>query len=417
MSRSLRVLLGVTGGIAAYKSAEIVRRLRGRGHEVRCALTRGAVAFVSPLTLEVLTGRAVWQEEYLTAAGGLIRSPSPQPSPQGEGARPGGEEAHITAAAWADVLCVAPVTAHTLGRLALGLADDFLTTTALAFAGPVVVAPAMHSTMWDQPAVRENVETLRRRGVRIVGPVEGPLASGEVGLGRMAEPEEIAVAVEEAALPGPLAGRTVVVTAGPTFEPVDPVRFLGNRSSGKMGFSLAAEAARRGARVVLVAGPVHLPTSPGVERIGVTTAREMEAALHGVVPVADLVIMTAAVADFRPSRPASEKIKRERGLAAIELEPNPDILAGLRAVAPRAVLVGFAAETRDLEANARAKLERKGVDYLAANDVSRKDIAFDSDANEVTVFRRQGDPVFFARQPKSALAAALLDLFGSTLRS
>ncbi len=240
MSRSLRVLLGVTGGIAAYKSAEIVRRLRGRGHEVRCALTRGAVAFVSPLTLEVLTGRAVWQEEYLTAAGGLIRSPSPQPSPQGEGARPGGEEAHITAAAWADVLCVAPVTAHTLGRLALGLADDFLTTTALAFAGPVVVAPAMHSTMWDQPAVRENVETLRRRGVRIVGPVEGPLASGEVGLGRMAEPEEIAVAVEEAALPGPLAGRTVVVTAGPTFEPVDPVRFLGNRSSGKMGFSLAA---------------------------------------------------------------------------------------------------------------------------------------------------------------------------------
>ncbi len=168
---------------------------------------------------------------------------------------------------------------------------------------------------------------------------------------------------------------------------------------------------------MLVAGPVHLPTPPGVERFGVTTAREMEAALHGVVPVADLVIMTAAVADFRPSRPASEKIKRERGLAAIELEPNPDILAGLRAVAPRAVLVGFAAETRDLEANARAKLERKGVDYLAANDVSRKDIAFDSDANEVTVFRRQGDPVFFARQPKSALAAALLDLFGSTLRS
>lgn len=398
MSRSLCVLLGVTGGIAAYKAAEIVRRLRARGHEVRCALTRGAVAFVSPLTLEVLTGRAVWQEEYLAPTGT-------------------GEEAHIAAAAWADVLCVAPATAHTLGRLALGLADDFLTTTALAFSGPVVIAPAMHSVMWDQPAVRENVEALRRRGVRIVGPVEGPLASGEVGLGRMAEPEEIVAAVEEAALPGPLAGRTVVVTAGPTFEPVDPVRFLGNRSSGKMGFALAAEAARRGARVVLVAGPVHLPTPPGVERIDVTTARDMEAALHGIVPAADLVIMTAAVADFRPSRPAPEKIKRERGLPSIELEPNPDLLAGLRALAPRAILVGFAAETRDLEANARAKLERKGVDYFAANDVSRKDIAFDSDANEVTVFRREGDPVFFARQPKLALAAALLDLFGSTLPS
>jgi phosphopantothenoylcysteine decarboxylase/phosphopantothenate--cysteine ligase len=398
MSRSLRVFLGVTGGIAAYKSAEIVRRLRGRGHEVRCALTRGAVSFVSPLTLEVLTGHPVWQEEYLTPTGS-------------------GEEAHIAAAAWAEVLCVAPATAHVLGRLALGLADDFLTTTALAFAGPVVVAPAMHSTMWDQPAVRENVEALRRRGVRFAGPVEGPLASGEVGMGRMADPEAIAAAVEEAVRPGPLAGRTVLVTAGPTFEPVDPVRFLGNRSSGKMGFSLAAEAARRGARVVLVAGPVHLPTPPGVERIDVTTAKEMEQAVHRAVPGADLVIMTAAVADFRPSRPASEKIKRERGLPAIELEPNPDILAGLRAVAPGALLVGFAAETADLEANARSKMARKGVDFLVANDVSRRDIAFDSDANEVTVFRREGDAVFFPRRPKSELSGALLDLFGGMLRA
>lgn len=396
MSRPLRVLLGVTGGIAAYKSAEIVRRLRGRGHEVRCALTRSAASFVTPLTLETLSGHAVWQEEYLTATGS-------------------GEEAHITAAAWAEVLCIAPATAHTLGRLALGLADDFLTTTALAFAGPVVVAPAMHSVMWNQPAVRENAEILRSRGVRFVGPVEGALASGEVGMGRMADPEAIAAAVEEAALPGPLAGRTVLVTAGPTFEPVDPVRFLGNRSSGKMGFALAEEAARRGARVILVAGPVHQPTPPGVERIDVTTAREMEAAVHRAAPEADLVIMTAAVADFRPSRPAPEKIKRDRGLAAIELEPNPDILARLRPVAPNAVLVGFAAETGNLEANARAKLERKGVDFLAANDVSRKDIAFDSDANEVTVYRREGDPVFFPRQSKSALAGGLLDLFGGRL--
>ncbi|HKV11918.1 MAG TPA: bifunctional phosphopantothenoylcysteine decarboxylase/phosphopantothenate--cysteine ligase CoaBC, partial [Thermoanaerobaculia bacterium] len=216
MNRSLRVLLGVTGGIAAYKSAEMVRRFRARGHEVRCALTRSAVSFVTPLTLEVLSGRPVYQEEYLSATGT-------------------GEEAHITAAAWAEVLCVAPATTHVLARLALGLADDFLTTAALAFTGPVVVAPAMHSAMWEKPSTQEHMDTLRRRGVWIAGPVEGPLASGEIGMGRMTDPEAIVQAVEAAAGAGPLAGRTVLVTAGPTHEPVDPVRFLGNRSSGRMG--------------------------------------------------------------------------------------------------------------------------------------------------------------------------------------
>ena len=396
MSRSLRVLLGVTGGIAAYKSAEIVRRLRARGHEVRCALTRGATAFVTPLTLEVLTGHPVWQEEYLNATGS-------------------GEEAHIAAAAWAEVLCVAPATAHTVARLALGLGDDFLTTTALAFAGPLVVAPAMHTTMWEKPALQQHAETLRRRGAWLAGPVAGPLASGEVGMGRMAEPEAIVAAVESAAGGGALAGVSVLVTAGPTFEPIDPVRFLGNRSSGRMGFSLAAEAARRGARVVLISGPVHLATPAGVERVDVTTGREMEAAVHARADHADLVIMTAAVADFRPARPAGEKIKKDRGVPVVELELNPDILAGLRAAAPRAVTVGFAAETGDLERNARSKLERKGVDFLVANDVSRKDIAFDSLANEVTVFRRDGDPVFLPRRPKSELAGALLDLFAVRL--
>jgi len=396
MSRSLRVLLGVTGGIAAYKSAEIVRRLRGRGHAVRCALTRGATAFVTPLTLEVLSGHPVWQEEYLSATGT-------------------GEEAHIAAAAWAEVLCVAPATSHTLARLALGLADDFLTTTALAFTGPLVLAPAMHSTMWEKPALQQHAETLRGRGAWLVGPVEGPLASGEVGMGRMAEPEAIVTAVEGAAGGGALAGVSVLVTAGPTFEPIDPVRFLGNRSSGRMGFSLAAEAARRGARVVLISGPVHLSTPPGVERVDVTTGREMAAAVRSRAVLADLVIMTAAVADFRPARPAGEKIKKERGVPVVELELNPDILAGLRQAAPRAVTVGFAAETDDLERNARSKLERKGVDFLVANDVSRKDIAFDSLANEVTVFRRDGDPVFLPRRPKSELAGALLDLFAVRL--
>lgn len=397
MSRRLRVLLGVSGGIAAYKSAELVRRLRGRGHEVRCALTRSAVSFVAPLTLEVLTGHAVYQEEYLTPTGS-------------------GEESHITAAAWGQVLCVAPATTNVLARLALGLGDDFLTTTALAFEGPVVVAPAMHSVMWGQEATRLHVEALKRRGVRFAGPVEGPLASGEVGMGRMAEPEEIALMVEAAAGMGPLAGRTVVVAAGPTHEPIDPVRFVGNRSSGRMGFALAAEAARRGARVVLVAGPVALVTPPGVERVDVVTAREMERAVHEHAREADLVVMAAAVADFRPRQAAANKIKKERGgLGVLEMEENPDILGGLRAVAPRAVLVGFAAETEDLERNARAKLERKDADFFVANDVSRPDIAFERAENEVTVFRREGPPVFLSRRPKSEIAASLFDLFTATL--
>jgi phosphopantothenoylcysteine decarboxylase / phosphopantothenate---cysteine ligase len=394
----LRILLGVSGGIAAYKAAELVRSLRSRGHEVRCALTRSAGSFVTPLTLEVLSGRSVYQEEYLSATGT-------------------GEEVHITAAAWAEVLCVAPATAHVIARLALGLADDFLTTTALAFSGPVILAPAMHSAMWDKETTRQHVETLRRRGVRFAGPVEGPLASGEVGMGRMAEPESIVQVVEAAAGAGPLAGRSVLITAGPTHEPVDPVRFLGNRSSGRMGFALAGEAARRGARVILVAGPVALATPSGVTRVDVVTAREMERAVREHAPATELIVMAAAVADFRPIRPAGSKIKKEGGLPTLELEENPDILAGLREVAPHAVIAGFAAETEDLERNARAKLERKKADFLVANDVSRSDIAFERDDNEVTVFRREGSPLFFPRQPKSALAASLFDLFTATLFS
>jgi phosphopantothenoylcysteine decarboxylase / phosphopantothenate---cysteine ligase len=392
----MRVLLGVSGGIAAYKSAELVRRLRAKGHEVRCALTRSAVSFVTPLTLEVLTGHPVHQEEYLTPTGT-------------------GEEAHITAAAWAQVLCVAPATANVIARLALGLGDDFLTTTGLAFTGPLVVAPSMHPAMWGKETTRQHVEALRRRDAWIVGPDEGPLASGEIGLGRMAEPEIIVAAIEAAAGGGPLAGRTVLVTAGPTHEPLDPVRFLGNRSSGRMGFALAAEAARRGARVVLVAGPVSLPTPAGVDRVDVVTARDMERAVREHAAAADLIVMAAAVADFRPRRPAPSKIKKERGLPAIELDENPDILAGLRQLAPGAVLVGFAAETEDLEPNALSKLERKDADFLVANDVSRADIAFEQAENEVTVFRREGSPVFLSRRPKFELAVSLFDLFAATL--
>ncbi len=392
----MRVLLGVTGGIAACKAPELVRRLREDGHEVRCALTRAGAAFVSALTLEVLSGREVCQEEYLV---------------------PGhdGEEAHIVAAQWADALCIAPATAHVLGRLALGLADDFLTTTALAFRGPMVLAPAMHQAMWSHPAVQANVRLLAERGARFVGPAHGRLASGESGWGRMAEPEEIVAAVAALKPDSSLAGKRVLVSAGPTREPLDAVRFLANRSSGKMGFALAAEAARRGARVTLGAGPVELETPAGVQRVDVETALEMEEAVRGVAPQSDLVILSAAVADFRPRRAAAGKIKKEAFSPRLELELNPDILAGLAELAPSAVRVGFAAETGDVERAAQTKLRQKRVQFLVANDVSRSDIAFGSDSNEVTVYREQGEPVFFSRRPKTALAADLLDLFAEAL--
>ncbi len=401
----MRVLLGITGGIAAYKSMELVRRLAGDGCQVRCALSRSGAAFVTPLSLEVLSGHAVYQQEYLTATGS-------------------GEESHIVAAQWADVVCVAPATAHLMARMALGLADDFLTTTLLAYGGPVVLAPAMHSRMWSHEAVAGHAETLRRRGVRFVGPVEGPLASGEVGMGRMADPERIAreVVVAAGGAPagaapaGPLAGRRVLVSAGPTHEPIDPVRFLGNRSSGKMGFALAAEAAARGARAILVAGPVALTTPPGVERVDVTTALEMQGAIETHAGDADLIVMTAAVADFRPRAAERHKLKRARGVPSIELEENPDILAGLPAVAPGALLVGFAAETEPSEAEARAKLARKGADYLVWNDVSRADIGFGADHNEVTLYRRSGEPEHFGRCSKRDLAASLLEVFGEALK-
>lgn len=389
--RRRRVLLGVSGGIAAYKAAALVRRLRADGHEVRCALTPRASAFVAPLTLEVLSGSPVWGEEYLEANGS-------------------GEELHVTAGQWTDALVVAPATASVLARLALGLADDFLTTTALVFSGPVVIAPAMHEAMWNKPSVAGHVATLVDRGARVVGPEEGALASGEVGVGRMAEPDAIAAAVADV-LAGPLAGRRVVVGAGPTREPIDPVRFLSNRSSGKMGFALAAEAARRGARTVLVAGPVALPTPAGVRRVDVTTAREMEAALAEEAPGADLVVMAAAVADHRPRSPARSKLKKRDGPPTLELVENPDILAGLAEVAPDARRVGFAAETDALEEEARGKLAAKRVDFLVANDVSRDDVGFESDENEVTVLFREGDPVRLSRRPKRRLAGDLLDLF------
>jgi phosphopantothenoylcysteine decarboxylase/phosphopantothenate--cysteine ligase len=398
----LRVLLGVTGGIAAYKSAEIVRRLRDAGHDVRCALTRNGAKFLPALVLETLSGRPVDQEEYLDGRGR-------------------GEEEHIAAAAWAEVLVVAPATTHTLARLALGLGDDFLSTTALAFDGPVVVAPAMHPKMWLQASTRLHVETLRQRGVRFVGPVEGPLASGEVGWGRMAEPAAVVAEVDGLGAARTLAGRRVVVTAGPTHEAIDPVRFIGNRSSGRMGFALAREAARRGAEVTLIAGPVRLETPHGVARRDVTTALQMRDALAAVAPAAHLVVMAAAVADFRLRSISPTKIKRGEiaapgGGLTLDLEPNPDLLAELAITAPHAVRVGFAAETHELQTNALKKLAAKDCDFLVANDVSRADIGFDALDNEVVVYDRTGVARPLSHRPKTQLAADLLDLFEPALR-
>jgi len=397
LSTGRNVLLGITGGIAAYKAPELVRRLRDRGCAVRCALTSAARSFVSPLALEIVSGHAVYGEEYLEPSGS-------------------GEELHIAAASWSDLLLVAPASAHTLSALALGLADNFLLTTALAFRGPIVVAPAMHAAMWEQESVATRVEELRRRGVSFVGPVVGALASGEVGIGRMAEIPDLVAAVEQRLGGRDLAGVSFLVTAGPTFEPIDPVRFLGNRSSGKMGFAIAEAAARRGARVALVAGPVALPTPRDVERIDVSTALEMEAAVRGRAAGADIVVMAAAVADFRPAAPAPTKIKKSSGPPDLRLVPNPDILTLLQELAPRALRVGFAAETGDLELEARRKLDTKSAHILVANDVSRSDIGFASDDNEVLVFAQHGAPTRLGKSSKLEIARQLVDRFAAELR-
>ncbi len=279
----------------------------------------------------------------------------------------------------------------------------------------MVLAPAMHHKMWFHQAVQANVATLVARGVRLVGPEKGALASGETGVGRMAGAEAIVGAIGGVQGDRSLEGLKVVISAGPTREPLDPVRYLGNRSSGKMGFALAAEAARRGGQVVLVAGPVSLPTPFGVRRIDVTTALEMEKEVHGEAHDADLIIMTAAVADFRPASPRETKIKKGEGVPRLELVANPDILKGLEALAPKALRVGFAAETDHVKEHALEKLGRKGAHAIIANDVSRSDIGFSSDANEVTLYRRNQEAVELSRRPKTELASALLDLLGKDL--
>ncbi len=390
-----RVLIAVSGGIAAYKVPELIRQLVRAGCEVRCALTENAARFVAPLVLQTLTGNPVRTDLFDAEQEGRID--------------------HIALADWADLVVVAPATANVIAKLANGIADDLVSTLLLATRAPVLVAPAMNVNMWEHPATRANVERLRQRGVAWVGPGSGDLACGWVGEGRMAEPAEIAAAAQLALGSHTLEGETVVVTAGGTREPVDPVRALTNRSSGKMGYALAAEAARRGAEVVLVSGPAALPVPAGVTRVAVETALEMRDAVRAVLERATVFIAAAAVADFRPAHPADRKIKKEAldegaGLQ-LELVRNPDILAEVAAASSggRRLVIGFAAESHDVIEAARRKLERKGCDLIVANDVSRRDAGFDTDENAVSLVWPGGDVESLALASKREIAEQLWD--------
>lgn len=392
-----RVLLGVTGGIAVYKSPDLVRRLRERGAEVRVAMTAGAAAFVTPLTFQAVSGRAVHSElldEQAEAGMG-----------------------HIELARWADAILIAPATADLIARLAAGMADDLLTTVCLASEAPLFLAPAMNRVMWRHPATVRNVRELTARGAVLIGPEPGDQACGERGVGRMTEPADIATAVA-AALRGPgdsFAGRRVLITAGPTHEDFDPVRFIGNRSSGKMGFALASAFAAAGAEVTVIAGPVHLPTPRGIRRLDVRSGEEMHRAVLAELDEQDVFVAAAAVADFRPATCVAEKIKKGTDQAmTLELTRNPDILADVAAREERPFTVGFAAETSDLIKNARTKLVEKGVDMIAANRVGGRECPFDAVDNALTVLW-PGGSAELDRAPKQVLAQQLVALIGTRL--
>jgi phosphopantothenoylcysteine decarboxylase/phosphopantothenate--cysteine ligase len=384
-----RVLLGVTGGIAAYKAAYIARLLRERGAEVQVVMTPAATRFVGPDTFSALTGREVHSDVFERTA----------------------EVLHVRLARDADVAVVAPATANLIAKLAQGAADDLLTSILLEFRGPVVVAPAMHTGMWGHPATVHNVDQLREWGMTIVGPVEGPLAAGDQGLGRMAEPEEIVGALERAWMErgGDLAGRRLLVTAGPTFEPIDAVRFVGNRSSGKMGFLLAEEASRRGASVVLVSGPTYLPDPPGVEVVRVETAEEMRDAVLARFEDADGLVKAAAVSDWRPKERVESKLNKEEGPPELFLEPTPDILRELGERKGDRVLIGFAAETGGLEKAGRQKLREKRLDLVVVNEVGAPGTGFDADTNRAMLLSANGEDVPLQVWAKPNLARAVCD--------
>ena len=384
-----RILLGVTGGIAAYKSAEIVRRLRERGAEVQVVMTGAARQFVTPLTFQALSGRPVRTDLWDDAAEAAM--------------------GHIELARWADRILIAPASADFLARLAHGLASDLLTTLCLATDVPIAVAPAMNRLMWANAATRANVALLAARGIEVIGPAEGDQACGETGLGRMVEPDVLAAAViDRAATSGRLAGRKVIVTAGPTRECIDPVRFITNRSSGKMGFAVAEAARDAGAEVILISGPVNVCTPPGVRRVDVETADQMLAAVNENLGGTDIFIAAAAVSDYRPLQVSTEKIKKTSDSLMLALSRTTDILATVAAGAARPFVVGFAAETQNVERNALAKLEGKNLDMIAANQVG-EGLAFDQDDNALTVYWRGGGREL-KRAGKAQIAAELVAL-------
>jgi len=391
----MRVVLGVGGGIAAYKAAELVRQLQQRGHEVQVVMTRGAREFIQPLTFAALTGKKVITDLFSGESSSETLASAVE---------------HIGVAQSHDVLVVAPATADLLAKFATGQADDFLTTLHLAFTGPVVLAPSMNTAMWDHPATQTNLETLRARGCFVIQPDEGWLACGTTGAGRFPDPERIAAEMDLLTeQKKDLAGESVLITAGPTQEALDPVRYISNRSSGKMGFALAEVAARRGARVTLVAGPVHLHAPANVRVIPVRTAQEMRKAVLDNLEDATIIIKSAAVADYYLSDVPKQKLKKTATRFSLELDPTPDILAEVGEKKGDRLLIGFAAETDNLIGEARRKMTAKRCDMLVANLVNREGIGFESDMNEVDIITRSGKSVHAGPANKKEVAEKILD--------
>jgi phosphopantothenoylcysteine decarboxylase / phosphopantothenate---cysteine ligase len=402
----MNIALGVGGGIAAYKAAELARALMERGFTVEVIMTRAAEEFVRPLTFAALTGRKVLTHLFSAASAEDTLSSAIE---------------HIRVAQDNQVLVIAPATADLLAKFANGLADDLLTTAYLAYTGPVVLAPAMNVNMWNHPATRENLRVLRERGHIVVEPDDGALACGMVGPGRLAEPERIAEAVSAVAgvvtnvvasgekPKRDLEGETILITAGPTREPLDAVRYVSNRSSGKMGYALAEEAITRGGRVILVSGPVSLTPPAGAELVSVETALEMREAVMRHLSDATIVIKAAAVADYHLANPPAHKVKKTAARLSLELEPTSDILAEVGKKKGDRILIGFAAETENLVAEARRKLESKNCDMMVANLVARTDTGFDSDQNEVVLVTRSGEAIPISRAPKREIARRILD--------
>ncbi|MGC2719201.1 MAG: bifunctional phosphopantothenoylcysteine decarboxylase/phosphopantothenate--cysteine ligase CoaBC [Candidatus Acidiferrales bacterium] len=392
----MRIALGVTGGVAAYKAAELVRRLQQDKLDVQVVMTRGAQEFITPLTFAALTGQKVITDLFAAAGGAPANVES--------------AIEHIAVAQRIDLLLVAPATADILGKFAHGIAEDFLATLYLATRAPVIVAPAMNVNMWDHAATQENVATLRARGVHVVDPDDGYLACGMTGAGRLAATETIARKVcEVLGLRHDLDGQTVLITAGPTCEDIDPVRFLTNRSSGKMGYALAEAAHRRGARIILVSGPTDLKVPDGVDWVPVRSTTQMHDSVRARASEANVVIMAAAVSDYRPANVQAKKIKRGEGAFTLELEPTTDILAELGREKRNQVLVGFAAETDSVAENARGKLRRKSADMIVANDVTQEGAGFDTDTNIVTLYRRDGQEFALPKLNKFAVANRIFD--------